>query len=143
MNKNLNFFNTLTNKKEKFVPINNSKVGMYVCGPTVYDFPHIGNARPLVVFDVLFRLLQTHYGKDKVTYVRNITDIDDKIIESSKKNKKNIKELTESIIKSFHEDCKYLNCLKPSYEPKATEHIDEMINMVSNLIKNKHAYENE
>ena len=80
MNKNLNFFNTLSNKKEKFTPIANDKIGMYVCGPTVYDFPHIGNARPLVVFDVLFRLLRSLYGKDKVTYVRNITDIDDKII---------------------------------------------------------------
>ena len=88
MNKKLNFFNTLSNKKETFVPINNNKIGMYVCGPTVYDFPHIGNARPLVVFDVLFRLLRNLYGKDKVTYVRNITDIDDKIIESSKKIKK-------------------------------------------------------
>ena len=88
MNKNLNFFNTLSNKKEKFTPISNDKVGMYVCGPTVYDFPHIGNARPLVVFDILFRLLRTLYGKNKVTYVRNITDIDDKIIESSKKIKK-------------------------------------------------------
>ena len=143
MTKNLNFFNTLSNKKEKFVPINNSKVGMYVCGPTVYDFPHIGNARPLVVFDVLFRLLQSLYGKNKVTYVRNITDIDDKIIESSKKNKKSIKELTESVTDSFHEDCKYLNCLNPTFEPKATEHIKGMINMVTNLLKNNHAYESE
>tara|TARA_B100000579_G_scaffold367024_1_gene327181 strand:+ start:1331 stop:2689 length:1359 start_codon:yes stop_codon:yes gene_type:complete len=143
MNKNLNFFNTLTNKKEKFSPISNNKVGMYVCGPTVYDFPHIGNARPLVVFDVLFRLLKSLYGKNKVTYVRNITDIDDKIIASSKKNKKSIKELTETITKSFHEDCVYLNCLNPTFEPKATEHIKEMINMVSNLLKNKHAYENK
>jgi len=142
MTKNLIFFNTLSNKKEKFVPINNNKISMYVCGPTVYDFPHIGNARPLVVFDVLFRLLQSFYGKDKVTYVRNITDIDDKIIESSKKNKKNIKELTGTITKSFHEDCRYLNCLNPSFEPKATEHIQGMIDMVSNLLKNKHAYEN-
>ena len=141
MTKNVNFFNTLSNKKEKFFPINSNKVGMYVCGPTVYDFPHIGNARPLVVFDVLFRLLQNIYGKEKVTYVRNITDIDDKIIESSKKNKKSIKELTETITKSFHEDCKYLNCLKPNFEPKATEHINGMIDMVSNLLKNKHAYE--
>ena len=84
MTKNLNFFNTLSNKKEKFVPIKNNKIGMYVCGPTVYDFPHIGNARPLVVFDVLFRILKKIYGNNKVTYVRNITDIDDKIIESSK-----------------------------------------------------------
>jgi len=143
MTKNLNFFNTLSNKKEKFIPIDNNKIGMYVCGPTVYDFPHIGNARPLVVFDVLFRILKKIYGKNKVTYVRNITDIDDKIIESSKKNKKSIKDLTETITTSFHEDCKYLNCLKPNYEPKATEHIKEMLNMVTNLLKNKHAYENE
>ena len=143
MTKNLNFFNTLSNKKENFVPINNNKLGMYVCGPTVYDFSHIGNARPLVVFDVMFRLLQSLYGKNKVTYVRNITDIDDKIIESSKKNKKSIKELTETITKSFHEDCRYLNCLNPTFEPKATEHIKEMISMVSNLLKNNHAYENK
>ena len=143
MTKNLSFFNTLSNKKEEFVPIDNNKIGMYVCGPTVYDFPHIGNARPLVVFDVLFRILKKIYGKNKVTYVRNITDIDDKIIESSKKNKKSIKDLTETITTSFHEDCKYLNCLKPNYEPKATDHIKEMLNMVTNLLKNKHAYENE
>ena len=143
MTKNLSFFNTLSNQKEKFFPINDNKVGMYVCGPTVYDFPHIGNARPLVVFDVLFRLLQSCYGKKKVIYVRNITDIDDKIIDSSKKNKKSIKDLTESISKSFHEDCRYLNCLKPTSEPKATEHIKEMINMISNLLKKNHAYENK
>ena len=143
MNKNLNLYNTLSGKKEKFVPISNNKIGMYVCGPTVYDFPHIGNARPLVVFDVLFRLLQSLYGKNKIIYVRNITDIDDKIIESSKKNKKRINELTETITKSFHEDCRYLNCLKPTFEPKATEHIKRMIEMVSNLLKNKHAYENK
>ena len=143
MTKNLNFFNTLSNKKEKFIPIDNNKVGMYVCGPTVYDFPHIGNARPLVVFDVLFRLLKRIYGKNKVTYVRNITDIDDKIIASSKKNKKNIKDLTETITKSFHVDCIYLNCLNPTFEPKPTEHIKEMISMVNNLLTNNHAYENE
>ena len=143
MTKNLNLSNTLSNKKEKFVPINNNKVGMYVCGPTVYDFPHIGNARPLVVFDVLFRLLKKIYGKNKITYVRNITDIDDKIIESSKKNNKSIEELTETITTSFHKDCKYLNCLEPSFEPRATQHIKEMITMVTNLINNKHAYENE
>ena len=143
MTKSLNLFNTLSRKKEKFVPIDNNKIGMYVCGPTVYDFPHIGNARPLVVFDVLFRLLKRIYGKNKVTYVRNITDIDDKIIESSKKNKKTINELTETITKSFHEDCIYLNCLNPTFEPKATEHIKEMISMVNNLLTNNHAYENE
>ena len=138
---NINFFNTLSNKRENFFPINDNKIGMYVCGPTVYDFPHIGNARPLVVFDVLFRLLKFFYGETKVTYVRNITDIDDKSIEASKKNKKTIKELTETIVKSFHKDCEYLNCLQPTHEPKATDHINEMINMVTNLLKNKNAYE--
>ena len=140
MTKNLNLFNTLSRKKEKFVPINNNKIGMYVCGPTIYDFPHIGNARPLVVFDVLYRLLLKVYAKNKITYVRNITDIDDKIIESSKKNKTTIKELTETITTSFHEDCKYLNCLTVTILP--IEHIQEMISMVDNLIKNKNAYEN-
>ena len=141
--KELKIFNSLTKKKENFVPISKDKIGMYVCGPTVYDYPHIGNARPLVVFDVLYRLLKKIYGGNKVNYVRNITDIDDKIIESSKKNNKSIRDLTETITTSFHEDCKYLNCLKPSFEPKATEHVKEMISMVTNLIKNKHAYENE
>ena len=143
MNKELNIFNTLSGKKEKFVPINKDKVGMYVCGPTVYDFPHIGNARPLVVFDVLYRLLLKLFGKNKVTYVRNITDIDDKIIESSKKNKIPIDMLTTSTTKSFHDDCKYLNCLKPSFEPKATEHIKGMIVMTEKLLKNKNAYEKD
>ena len=143
MTKNLNLFNTLSRKKEKFIPIDSNKIGMYVCGPTVYDFPHIGNARPLVVFDVLYRLLSKLYGKNKITYVRNITDIDDKIIESSKKNKKTINELTKTITASFHKDCEYLNCLKPNFEPKATEHIKEMINMITNLVKNNHAYENK
>ncbi len=143
MNKQLNIFNTFTGKREKFVPIKNGKVGMYVCGPTVYDFPHIGNARPLVVFDVLFRLLKKLNGDNNVTYVRNITDIDDKIIEASKNKKISINKLTEEITKSFHDDCKYLNCLKPSYEPKATEHINGMISMTENLLKNKHAYEKD
>ena len=134
MSRIINFFNTLSNKKEQFSPINKYKIGMYVCGPTVYDFPHIGNARPLVVFDVLFRFLRRLWGKSNVTYVRNITDIDDKIIESAKKNKKSIQELTKTITNSFHEDCVYLNCLNPTHEPKATEYIKEMINMVLNLL---------
>jgi len=141
--KELKIFNSLTKKKENFIPINKEKIGMYVCGPTVYDYPHIGNARPLVVFDVLFRLLKKSYGDKKVNYVRNITDIDDKIIESSKKNNKSIDDLTEMVTASFHEDCRYLNCLEPTFEPKATEHIKEMISMITSLIKNKHAYENE
>ena len=143
MNKQLNIFNTLSGQKEKFVPINKNKVGMYVCGPTVYDFPHIGNARPLVVFDVLYRLLSKIFGKNKVTYVRNITDIDDKIIDSSKKNKVTVDKLTTSITKSFYEDCKYLNCLKPNFEPRATEHIKGMIAMTENLLKNNYAYEKD
>ena len=143
MNKELNIFNTLSGKKEKFIPIKKDKVGMYVCGPTVYDFPHIGNARPLVVFDVLYRLLLKIFGKDKVSYVRNITDIDDKIIESSKNNKIPIDTLTTSTTKSFHDDCKYLNCLKPNFEPKATEHIKGMIAMTEKLLKNKNAYEKD
>ena len=129
--KELKIFNSLTKKKENFIPINKEKIGMYVCGPTVYDYPHIGNARPLVVFDVLFRLLKKSYGDKKVNYVRNITDIDDKIIESSKKNNKSIDDLTKMVTASFHEDCRYLNCLEPTFEPKATEHIKEMISMIT------------
>ena len=139
----INLSNTITGKKETFIPINPKKIGMYVCGPTVYDFPHIGNARPLVVFDVLYRVLSKIFGKKNIIYVRNITDIDDKIIESSKNKKISIDELTSNITKSFHDDCEYLNCLKPSFEPKATEHIDEMIAMTENLLKNNHAYEND
>ena len=143
MNSKLNIINTLTGKKETFVPIDEKKVGMYVCGPTVYDFPHVGNARPLVVFDVLFRILIKIFGKDKVTYVRNITDIDDKIINSSKDKKISIDKLTSNVTKSFHDDCKYLNCIKPNFEPKATEHIKGMIEMTENLLKNQHAYEKD
>ena len=139
----INLSNTITGKKETFIPINPKKIGMYVCGPTVYDFPHIGNARPLVVFDVLYRVLSKIFGKKNIIYVRNITDIDDKIIESSKNKKISIDELTSNITKSFHDDCEYLNCLKPSFEPKATEHIEGMIAMTENLLKNNHAYEND
>ena len=133
--------NNLTNKKEKFIPKNNNKVGMYVCGPTVYDDPHIGNARPLVIFDVLFKLLKKNFSS--VTYVRNITDIDDKIIKSSQEQKISIKDLTDKVIKSFHDDCKFLNCEKPTYQPKATEHINSMVEMINNLLKNGFAYENK
>ena len=103
--------NNLTNKKERFVPRDNKNIGMYVCGPTVYDDPHIGNARPLVVFDILFKLLKNKF--DNVSYVRNITDIDDKIIKSSREQKISTKELTDKVTKSFLEDCKYLNCENP------------------------------
>ena len=125
--------NNLTNKKEKFVPRDKKKIGMYVCGPTVYDDPHIGNARPLVIFDILFRLLKNKFKN--VKYVRNITDIDDKIIKSAQDQNISTKELTEKITKSFLEDCSYLNCENPSHQPKATEHIDLMIKMISELLK--------
>ena len=140
MNKDIFLTNNLNNKKEKFVPINENKVGMYVCGPTVYDDPHIGNARPIVIFDILFKVLKSKYSS--VTYVRNITDVDDKIIKSSNEKNISISDLTKTIIKSFHEDCNYLNCEKPSQEPKATEHIDLMIEMISELINKGFAYEN-
>ena len=140
MNKDIFLTNNLTNKKEKFVPINKKSIGVYVCGPTVYDDPHIGNARPLVVFDILFKILKSKFSS--VTYVRNITDVDDKIIKSSNEKNISITDLTKKVIKSFHEDCKYLNCENPSQEPKATEHIDLMIEMISQLIKKGFAYEN-
>ena len=132
--------NNLTNKKEQFVPKDKKNIGMYVCGPTVYDDPHIGNARPLVIFDVLFKLLKNKFNS--VTYVRNITDIDDKIIKASQEQKITTKELTEKITKGFFEDCKFLNCDNPTHQPKATEHIDLMIEMINKLIKKGFAYEN-
>ena len=133
--------NILSNKKEHFVPKEKKKVGMYVCGPTVYDDPHIGNARPLVIFDILFKLLKNEFPS--VTYVRNITDIDDKIIKSSQEQKISTKELTEKITSSFFKDCEFLNCENPTHQPKATEHIDLMIEMIKDLIKKGFAYENK
>ena len=140
MNKDIFLTNNLSNKKEKFVPIDEKNIGMYVCGPTVYDDPHIGNARPIVIFDILFKILKSKYAS--VTYVRNITDVDDKIIKSSNEKKISISDLTQTVIKSFSEDCNYLNCEIPTAQPKATEHIDLMIEMVSELIKKGFAYEN-
>ena len=139
---NLQLTNSLTRKKEIFKPINPKKISLYACGPTVYDNPHVGNARSLVVFDVLYRILKIIYGPD-VTYVRNITDIDDKIIEASQKKKISINEITNKVTKIFHENCRSLNCLKPSIEPKATEHIKGMIEMTSSLISKGFAYENQ
>ena len=142
MNKDIFLSNSLGNKKEKFVPINKNKIGIYVCGPTVYDDPHIGNARPLVVFDILYRVLKCRFGEKTVTYVRNITDIDDKIIQSSNEKKISTQELTKKITKNFHEDCAYLGCQKPTFEPKATENISLMIEMINKLIQNGYAYLN-
>ncbi len=133
--------NNLSNKKEHFIPKEKKNVGMYVCGPTVYDDPHIGNARPLVIFDILYKLLKNEFPS--VTYVRNITDIDDKIIKSSQEQKISTKELTDKVTRSFLEDCKFLNCDDPTHQPKATEHIDLMISMINDLIKNGFAYENK
>ena len=133
--------NNLTNKREQFIPKDKKNIGMYVCGPTVYDEPHIGNARPLVIFDILFKLLKETFSK--VTYVRNITDIDDKIIKSSQEQNISTKELTEKIIKSFLEDCKFLNCENPTHQPKATDYINLMIEMIHDLIKKGYAYENK
>ena len=138
----LKLTNSLTRKKEVFKPNNIKKISLYACGPTVYDSPHVGNARTLVVFDVLFRVLKVLYNSN-VTYVRNITDVDDKIIEASQNNKEDINEITNKVIKIFHENCKSLNCLKPTIEPKATEHVKEMIEMTSSLIKKGFAYENK
>ena len=140
MNKDIFLTNNLSNKKEKFVPIDEKNVGMYVCGPTVYDDPHIGNARPIVIFDILFKILKSKYSS--VTYVRNITDVDDKIIKSANEKKISISKLTQTVIKSFSKDCNYLNCENPTQQPKATEHIDLMIEMISKLIKKGFAYEN-
>ena len=139
---NLQLTNSLTRKKEIFKPNDLKKISLYACGPTVYDYPHVGNARTLIVFDVLFRVLKVLYNSN-VTYVRNITDVDDKIIEASQNNKQDINEITNEVIKVFHDNCKSLNCLKPTIEPKATEHIKEMIEMTSSLIKKRFAYENK
>ena len=137
---NLQLTNSLTRKKEIFKPIDPKKISLYACGPTVYDSPHVGNARSLVVFDVLYRVLKVLYGSN-VTYVRNITDVDDKIIEASKKKETGIDEITNKVTKIFQENCKSLNCLKPSVEPKATDHIKGMIEMTSSLISKGFAYE--
>jgi cysteinyl-tRNA synthetase len=141
MNKDIFLTNSYGGKKEKFLPVDVNNVKMYVCGPTVYDEPHIGNARPLVVFDILFKVLKCKYGNKKVTYVRNITDIDDKIIQSAKDKKITITELTNNINNSFQDDCKYLKCDEPNFQPKATENINEMIELINKLINKGFAYE--
>jgi cysteinyl-tRNA synthetase len=133
--------NTLSREKERFDPIDPAHVRMYVCGPTVYDMPHIGNARPIVVFDVLFRLLRQLYGPAQVAYARNITDLDDKINAAARQRGISIRELTEETARVFHEDVARLGTLVPSVEPRATEHIPEMIALVERLIAVGHAYE--
>ncbi len=142
----LQFTNTATRAKEPFVPIDAEDVRMYVCGPTVYDFAHIGNARPAVVFDVLFRLLRHVYGDEHVTYVRNITDVDDKINARAARDfpdlplNEAIARVTEKTTAQYHADLAALGCLEPTHEPRATEHIGGMIAMIETLIAKGNAY---
>ncbi|MBO7555823.1 MAG: cysteine--tRNA ligase [Alphaproteobacteria bacterium] len=133
--------NTLTRRKEKFSPIDEKNVRMYVCGPTVYDRAHLGNAKSAVVFDILNRILREVYGEKNVTYVSNITDIDDKILNKHKETGKPIEEITAETYQWYLEDMKALNVLDPDYRPKATEFVPEMIDMIKILIDNGHAYE--
>ncbi len=134
----LTIHNTLSRQKEKFEPIDPTHIGMYVCGPTVYDFAHLGNARPVVVFDTLYRLLKRRYPR--VTYVRNITDIDDKIIAKAKNSGEAIDTITQRTTQAFHEDMAALNTLPPDIEPLCTQHIPQMIALIGTLIAKGFAY---
>jgi len=142
----LKLYDTLTREKRVFIPLDPSNVRMYVCGPTVYDFAHIGNARPVIVFDVLFRLLRHIYGANHVTYVRNITDVDDKINARAAEEypdlplNEAIRLLTTKTEEKFHQDVDALGCLRPNFEPRATNHIDEMIEFIAALVARGHAY---
>jgi cysteinyl-tRNA synthetase len=136
----LKLYDTLMREKRVFTPFDPSRVRMYVCGPTVYDFAHIGNARPVIVFDVLFRLLRHIYGESHVTYVRNVTDVDDKINARATERGISIRDLTEETYKNFKVDVAALGCLPPTIEPRATEHIDEMKALIERLVKTGHAY---
>ena len=139
----LQIYNSLSGKKEPFVPIHDGKVNMYVCGMTVYDYCHIGHARVLVVFDVIYRHLRHIYGKKNVKYVRNITDIDDKIIARALQNGESIEDLTARFIKAMHEDADALGVLRPNSEPRATRHMDQILDMIATLMANGHAYQAE
>ena len=136
----LRLFNTLTKTKDDFSPLDAKNIRMYVCGPTVYDLAHIGNARPVIVFDILYRLLRHTYGDAHVTYVRNITDVDDKINERAAQRGISIRELTENTARIFEEDVAALGNLPPSVTPRATEHIDQMTKIIEELIAAGHAY---
>jgi cysteinyl-tRNA synthetase len=142
----LRLYDTLTKEKRPFVPLDPDNVRMYVCGPTVYDFAHIGNARPVIVFDVLFRLLRHLYGESHVTYVRNITDVDDKINARAAQDfpdlplNEAIRKVTELTEKQFHDDVDALGCLRPTVEPRATEHIAEMRTLIERLVQGGFAY---
>lgn len=142
----LTLYNTLNRRKETFTPIDDKNVRMYVCGPTVYDYAHIGNARPVIVFDTLFRLLRHVYGADHVTYVRNITDVDDKINARAARDypdiplNEAIRKVTAETENQFHEDIAALGVLPPTIEPRATEHIEEMKSLCEDLVSRGHAY---
>src|SRR5262249_41353740 len=142
----LKLYDTLTREKRVFAPIDPANVRVYVCGPTIYDFAHIGNARSVIVFDVLFRLLRNIYGADHVTYVRNITDVDDKINARAAEEypglplNEAIRRVTEKTDKQFHDDVAALGCLPPTVEPRATEHIAEMKELIERLVKSGNAY---
>jgi cysteinyl-tRNA synthetase len=142
----LRLYDTLTKEKRDFAPLDSGNVRMYVCGPTVYDFAHIGNARPVIVFDVLFRLLRHVYGADHVTYVRNITDVDDKINDRAARDfpglplNEAIRRVTELTLKQFQDDVDALGCLRPTVEPRATEHITEMRTLIERLVADGFAY---
>ncbi|PRY21399.1 cysteinyl-tRNA synthetase [Aliiruegeria haliotis] len=139
----IRLWNTRTRQKDLLDPIDPLNVRMYVCGPTVYDRAHMGNARPVIVFDTLFRLLRHVYGADHVTYVRNFTDVDDKINKRSQQSGRPISEITEETIGWYHEDMDALGVLRPSHEPRATGYIGEMIAMIEGLIRDGFAYEAE
>src|SRR5262249_40655480 len=130
----LRLYDTLTREKRDFVPLDPANVRVYVCGPTVYDFAHIGNARPVIVFAVLFRLLRQAYGERHVKYVRNITDVDDKINKRAAERGIAIRELTDVTYRNFKDDVAALGCLPPTVEPRATEHIDEMKTLIERLV---------
>ena len=136
----LKLYNTLSRTKEEFRPLDAKNVRMYVCGPTVYDYAHIGNARPVIVFDVLYRLLRHLYGDAAVTYVRNITDVEDKINARAAEEGVSIRELTERTAKQYHEDVDALGALAPTHEPRATDYVRAMIAMIEKLIAAGHAY---
>ena len=139
----LTLYDTMAREKRAFVPIDPENVRVYACGPTVYDFAHIGNARPAIVFDVLFRLLRHRYGAAHVSYVRNVTDVDDKINARAAEEGVPIRELTERTLAQYHADLDALGCLRPTHEPRATDHVGAMLDMIGRLIERGHAYEAE